>query len=281
MTDDAGMVFLEKTARAAAGKVPEGAVPGEDGLLHCPVCGGAVEFRFSFAGKERKVPCLCACGAEKRDAERKKEEEAQEAIRIERLRAEGIQDRGIREWTFAVSEESTAVRAARQYVDRWPEMKRKNLGLLFWGPVGTGKSHAAACIANALIARGTPVLMTNFSKILNQMGNMYTEERYRYIRSFVNYPLLIIDDLGIERSTEYAKEQIYAVVDERYKSGLPIIVTTNLTIGEIRNPRLLADVRITSRILEMCVPVNVSGPDRRRVKADEKQELMKGLLGKE
>ena len=135
--------------------------------------------------------------------------------------------------------------------------------------------------ANELIAGGTPVLMTNFSKILNQMGNMYTEERYRYIRSFSNYPLLIIDDLGIERSTEYAKEQVYAVVDERYKSGLPIIVTTNLTIGEIREPRLLADARITSRILEMCVPVNVNGPDRRRAKADGKQELMRELLRKE
>jgi DNA replication protein DnaC len=281
MSKDTGMVFLEETARTAAGMIPEGAVPGEDGLLHCPLCGGAVEYRFSFAGKERKVPCLCACGARRREEERLKEEAEQEAIRIERLRAEGIQDRGIRQWTFESAEDTAAVKAARSYVRQWPEMRRRNVGLLFWGPVGTGKSYAAACIANELIAGGTPVLMTNFSKILNQMGNMYTEERYRYIRSFSNYPLLIIDDLGIERSTEYAKEQVYAVVDERYKSGLPIIVTTNLTIGEIREPRLLADARITSRILEMCVPVNVNGPDRRRAKADGKQELMRELLRKE
>lgn len=87
------------------------------------------------------------------------------------------------------------------------------------GDVGTGKSFVAACIANALIESGVPVLMTNFSKILNQMGAMYSEERYQYIASFTNYPLLIIDDLGIERNMEYALEQVYAVIDERYKSA--------------------------------------------------------------
>ena len=73
--------------------------------------------------------------------------------------------------------------------------------------------------------------MTNFSKILNQMGAMYSDERYRYIASFNRFSLLIIDDLGIERNTEYALEQVYAVIDERYKTGLPLIITTNLTIS--------------------------------------------------
>ena len=65
--------------------------------------------------------------------------------------------------------------------------------------------------------------MTNFSKMLNQMGGMYSDERFRYISSLSRFSLLIIDDLGIERSTDYAKEQVYSIVDERYKSGLPVI----------------------------------------------------------
>ena len=93
--------------------------------------------------------------------------------------------------------------------------------------------------------------MTNFSKILNQMGAMYSDERYRYIASFNRFSLLIIDDLGIERNTEYALEQVYAVVDERYKAGLPLIITTNLTISQLRNPEDVAHARIYSRILEM------------------------------
>ena len=120
--------------------------------------------------------------------------------------------------------------------------------------------------------------MTNFSKILNQMGAMYSEERYRYIASFSNYSLLILDDLGIERSTEYALEQVYAVIDERYKSELPVIITTNLKIAEIRNPQDVAYARIYSRILEMCTPVRISGEDRRKSIGKEKQQVVKEVL---
>lgn len=157
-----------------------------------------------------------------------------------------------------------SIQMAKRYVEQWKKVKAENLGLLLWGDVGTGKSFVAACIANALLEQGIPVLMTNFSKILNQMGAIYSEERYRYIASFSNYSLLILDDLGIERSTEYALEQVYAVIDERYKSGLPVIITTNLKIAEIRNPEDVVYARIYSRILEMCTPVRISGEDRRK-----------------
>ena len=113
------------------------------------------------------------------------------------------------------------------------------------------------------------------------MGTMYTDERYQYIASFNHYPLLIIDDLGIERSTEYAKEQVYAVIDERYKANLPLIITTNLTIGEIRNPENVADARIYSRVLEMCTPIHVGGGDRRQAMSRNKQERMKSVLFEE
>ena len=106
------------------------------------------------------------------------------------------------------------IQMAKRYVEQWKKVKAENFGLLLWGDVGTGKFFVATCIANALLEQGIPVLMTNFSKILNQMGAMYSKERYRYIASFSNYSLLILDDLGIERSTEYALEQVYAVRGE-------------------------------------------------------------------
>ena len=90
--------------------------------------------------------------------------------------------------------------------------------------------------------------------------------------------LLIIDDLGIERNTEYALEQVYAVIDERYKTGLPLIITTNLTISQLRNPEDVAHARIYSRVLEMCTPVHVPGHDRRTTIGKSKQELVKEVL---
>jgi len=72
---------------------------------------------------------------------------------------------------------------------------------------------------------------------------------------------------------------VYAVIDERYKSGLPLIITTNLTINELRNPPDVAHARIYSRVLEMCSPVYVGGDDRRTVVGRNKQSVMKEVLG--
>ena len=90
---------------------------------------------------------------------------------------------------------------ARAYVENWKEAYRNNTGLLLFGDVGTGKSFFAGCIANALLDRDVPVLMTNFPTILNRLTGMFSEDRADCIASFGEYDLLIIDDLGVERST--------------------------------------------------------------------------------
>ena len=75
------------------------------------------------------------------------------------------------------------------------------------GPVGTGKSFFAGCIANALLEQGERVMMTNFSRILNEITS-YQADKNQIIQNLVDYPLLIIDDLGIERNSEFALEQV-------------------------------------------------------------------------
>ncbi|MCC8028520.1 MAG: ATP-binding protein, partial [Lachnospiraceae bacterium] len=85
-------------------------------------------------------------------------------------------------------------------------------------------------------------------------------------------------DLGIERSTEYALEQVYAVIDERYKTGKPLIITTNLTLSQMKNPEDVAHARIYSRVMELCTPVQVHGNDRRSEIGRGKQELVKNII---
>ena len=259
-------------------KPKEGEYLGEDGLLYCGNCHTPVQCRKEYLGKMRTLPCTCKCRQEEMRRQKEEDEARERMNTIHRLKSTGIQERHLLDWRFDVAEETDTIRWAKNYVENWRKVRAENLGLLLWGDVGTGKSFAAACIANALLEQAIPVLMTNFSKILNQMGAMYSEERYQYIASFNHYSLLIIDDLGIERSTEYAKEQVYAVIDERYKANLPLIITTNLTIGEIRNPDNVADARIYSRVLEMCTPVQVGGSDRRQAVSRDKQELVKDVL---
>lgn len=252
---------------------------GEDGLFCCGKCHTPVQCRVELWGEKKIVPCLCKCQQEEMAARKRQQEEMERQDRIRRLKAAGIQEKHLLDWNFGVASDTEIIRRAKSYVNSWEKVKAQNLGLLFWGEVGTGKSFAAACIANALLEKGTPVLMTNFSKILSQMGAMYSDERYQYIASFSAFQLLIIDDLGIERNTEYALERVYAVIDERYKSGLPLIITTNLTIHELRNPPDAAHARIYSRVLEMCSPVYVGGGDRRTAVGRNKQSTAKEVLG--
>lgn len=107
-------------------------------------------------------------------------------------------------------------------------MQQRNIGYVLMGPVGTGKSFFAGCIANALMEQGIAVMMTNFSRILNELTKPYADKN-EFISHLVSYPLLIIDDLGIERNSEFALEMIYNIIDRRYCIKKPLIVTTNLS----------------------------------------------------
>ena len=88
-------------------------------------------------------------------------------------------------------------------------MRAENLGLLLWGGVGTGKSFLAGCIANALMEQEVPVRMTNFARILNELNSSFSGCN-DIVDKLCRYPLLIIDDFGMERGTKYALEQIYS-----------------------------------------------------------------------
>ena len=151
-------------------------------------------------------------------------------------------------------------------------------GLLFTGDVGTGKTHLAACIANALIDEGYKVLMTNFASLTNKIQGMF-EGKQEFINDLNRYSLLILDDLGAERKSEFMQEMVFNIIDSRYRSGLPFIITTNLTMDEIKKPQEIGYSRIYDRILERCFPVEVAGGSRRRQNVRDTYFDMKEKLG--
>ena len=200
--------------------------------------------------------------------------------RLNMLKSMCFQDSALYCWTFENDNgRNPLISKAKTYTDKWSDMLSKNIGLLLWGEVGTGKTYFAACIANALVENCVSVKMTNFSTILNDL--FYENDKNQYIDRLNNHNLLIIDDLGIERDTEYALEQVYNIIDARYESNKPLIVTTNLTITEIKNPVDTAHKRIYDRVLEMCVPVKFDGENFRQQKATEKMEAIKTIFDSE
>ena len=92
---------------------------------------------------------------------------------------------------------------------------------------------------------------------------------------------MIIDDLGVERNSEYALEIIFSVIDRRIRSGRPLIITTNLPLKEIKSETMLDKRRIYDRILEMCTPMYVGGTSKREMIASMKMRSEERRVGKE
>ena len=230
-----------------------------DGLIHCRKCGGPRQAVIPdpFKGGSFKPRCVCPCQQEA-------EERRQRMERIRRRKAQGLQDRYLYGYTFANDNGGNpAMAKAHAYVDHWPQAFKRNIGLLLFGDVGTGKSFAAGCIANALLDQDVPVLMTNFPTILARLCGTFGEDRTDFLDSLGDYDLLIIDDLGAERNTEYALEQMFSIIDSRYRCNKPLIVTTNLKLDELKHPPDLAHARIYDRILERCAPILFGGKNFR------------------
>ena len=121
------------------------------------------------------------------------------------------------------------------------------------------------------------VTMTNFATILGDLAASF-EGRNEYISRLCSYPLLILDDFGMERGTEYGLEQVYSVIDSRYRSGKPLIATTNLTLEELQHPQDTPHARIYDRLTSMCAPVRFTGSNFRKETAQEKLERLKQLM---
>lgn len=172
---------------------------------------------------------------------------------------------------------------AKRYAEAWSKMKEKGLGMLFWGPPGTGKTFAAACIANAFIESKDPfapsVIMTTFGIILRRVVACTPQEREDYLNRLLGCGLLILDDFGMERQTEFAREQVFNLVNGRYLAQKPMVITTNLALQDMKNPKTMDERRIFDRVLEVCVPVCFDGESLRKQKASENLRFYRELLG--
>lgn len=269
-------------ARAAQSiRAEEGDYIGEDGLLYCHKCNTKKQTEINILGTIRRPMCLCKCAAAKRAAEEDEYKRREFEKKVQEMRRMGFPEAEMRNWTFANDDLTNEMltKAAQRYVENFPELRKRGKGLLLYGNTGTGKTYAACEIANALIDKGYPTLVVNFSRVLNTLQGTF--EKQEYIDGLNNFQLLVIDDLGIERDTAYAKEQVYNIIDSRYRSGLPMIITTNMSMEKIKNPQDIENLRIYDRILERCHPIEVSGINRRRKAVREDYDEMKNLLGLE
>lgn len=283
--------ILGNIARTARENNPqiEGDYIGDDGLLYCGKCRTSKEHFLTLPGfggkppREVKVPVLCKCREEElwREEELRKKQEEME--RIKALKIGSLMDDKFRDSTFEVfrstKHNARPLKLCKRYAERFDDMFAKNQGLLFYGDVGTGKTHMAACISNYLMDRLVPVVMTSFVKILqNVQAFRSDEDEEAFIKKMNRAKLLVIDDLGAERSTDYALEKVYNIIDSRYRSKKPMILTTNLTLSQMQNTGDIRYTRIYDRIFEVCYPIEFKGESWRKLEAADRFEEMTRFL---
>ena len=141
--------------------------------------------------------------------------------------------------------------------------------LVFTGTFGAGKTHLAAAIANYRVKQGHPALFIVVPDLLDHLRATFNpqsavpfDKRFEEVR---HAPLLILDDLGTESATPWAREKLYQIFDYRYNASLPTVITTAVNIDELDpylRTRMLDVTRCT--IFEILAPAYRGGATRRK-----------------
>jgi DNA replication protein DnaC len=243
----------------------------------CPICGGTGWKIIERAGLSGAEPCACA--AETRaDALRDASGIPPNYVRTSLDNFQIPQDNPI-----ARTGLGTVLMQVRSFVREFPAAERP--GLLLVGDTGTGKTHLAVAALKAVIEKGHQGLFFDYQNLLDRIRSSYDKtsgsgDREAY-RTAMEVEVLLLDDLGSHRVTEWVEDTVTSIVTYRCNHRKPIIVTTNLSPddsgpvayttpgGSDVHKKTLTDVigaRARSRLFEMCRVVRMPAVEDYRMK---------------
>lgn len=163
--------------------------------------------------------------------------------------------------TFDKTRNPTAYARATAYANSETLFKDPRNCLLIIGTTGTGKTHLASAIANRLVDIGVPTRFGTFQNHLDKIkGEFDTLGERHYLDDIKGTPMLVLDDLGKERQTEWTHSILYDIVNYRYEHLLPTIFTSNLQVTDLAN---YCGSAVWSRLNEMCDTIAMNGKDYR------------------
>lgn len=251
-----------------------------DGVLYCAHCHTRKQFVRERNGKTYRFPVPCKCQKEALQRQEMKQKRRKALEKARRYRELGFDDEALKKCTFDRDDGACPkyTEIMKRYTEHFAECRQKGQGLLLYGACGSGKTFAAAEIANALIDQGIPCLFSNFSRLFEKL-TAPRAQRTMDVEDLNKFDLLVLDDLAAETDNKYVDSMIFQIVDARCRAGLPMIVTTNLTKQDLLNPRTVAKKRVYDRILERCCPIEMTGTNRRARAMQNNMLDMKKLLG--
>lgn len=252
---------------------------GDDGLLVCGKCGERKEQVVNLLGSEHKMAMECRCERMERERNEERDRLRARAEKAEQFRSECFPFAALRGMTFENDDMSNAKISERckRFADNFAKAKEAKAGLLFYGSVGGGKTYHAASIANRVIDMGHSAIFTSIGRISNDMSAARFTGAGKVLDAVLRHDLVILDDLGRERSTDTAREQEQKIVDALSMSPCVPIITTNMDIKAMQQETDPTLQRVYSRIFGMCQPVKVEHTDRRLEVDEEKAGFYRSI----
>lgn len=218
----------------------------------CPKCGRPTRVVIRSAGAESLAPVACACAEEEWEAFSAKCERASIARLAEARRRASFVGADLSACTFEASDGKNPELTSALY-----SVCQRGVGAIVHGPRGTGKTYAAAACVNMAVSRGRRAVMGTATEIANAVFS--SRDKNAEMGRICGCDLLVLDDYGAQRATDYMREQVFEIVDACYRYRTPMIVTTNLTVRQMAQ----ADPRVFERLFERCERIEASGANRR------------------
>lgn len=252
-------------------------------LMICKDCGEPQQKEITILGVSRIVPVLCKCQKDKKEQQEHEEKAREKQDKLRQLFTNSLMDKKFsnetfENWNFNKGKKQMYTMGVK-YCEKFQDAKKEGLGFLFYGSPGNGKTYLSNCIANRLLNNMHPVICVSINSLLERIRKTYNkwgqEGEDTILNALSMADLLIIDDLGTEQDTNWSKSRIYNIIDNRYRNKLPLIVSTNKSIEELKN---MYHERTIDRLVEMCTPMENNSKSIRTEQAKRNTKLLLEIL---
>ena len=254
-------------------------------ILKCSICGSPYvlnkmlpEKMVRLLGEKIRYIPSCKCHEtfyENKLNELSKENQRERILnRGKKYRNFPVIDNKFLNSTFENADATENISVCKKFAEAFTK-KKVNVGLILYGDSGTGKSFASACVGNYLMERGKSVMALNLGLYLARLKSDWSRTETEILDKISECDLLIIDDFGAERVTDWVLEKVFLLIDVRYKSEKPIIISTNLEYRKDRECDIarVFGKRVKDRINEMCYPLFFYGESRRKSSTEKFKNL--------
>ncbi|WP_020006192.1 ATP-binding protein [Salinicoccus albus] len=211
-------------------------------------------------GTQEEKRAGCVCEATRRANEKQKEINARTFDKGSIMHGD-YREKTLDDYQAETKEQSVALRSARKYIDTFDEQMKNRRNIIFQGMFGTGKTHLAAAIRNELSKKNYKALFMSLPDYIDRVKQEFkeTNQRHPIYKMAQDADLLVLDDVGANRMTDFEVSELFRLVEAR--TGKCTVYTTNYDSNDFISSRELH--RVFSRMMSNTAVIVLNGDDYR------------------